>query len=52
MVTLYCRGKQVTAFVNCPVFNGKAVVYNSTINKLFMDNFGFIPQVGETISIG
>jgi len=50
LVSIMCRKRIVTAFVNCPVFNGKTVIYQSTINKLFQSRWGFTPQRGETIS--
>lgn len=45
-----CRRKVVTDFIELDVFNGKCVIYPSTIDKLFMKFYNFIPQRGETIS--
>lgn len=49
-VCIMCRGRIVQAFLNLPVFNGKTVIYPSTIDKLFQSYWGFTPQRGETIS--
>ena len=50
LISLMCRRKIVSAFLELDVFNSKAVVYPSTIDKLFQSRFGFTPQRGETIS--
>jgi len=50
LVSFMCRKCIVTAFLMLPVFNNKVVIYPSTIDKLFQEQFGFIPQRGETIS--
>ena len=50
LVSFTCRRCTVTAFLMLPVFNNKTVIHPSTIDKLFQEQFGFIPQRGETIS--
>lgn len=50
LVTIMCRHKIVSAFLELDVFNSKTVIYPSTIDKLFQSKFGFTPQRGETIS--
>lgn len=52
MVTFTCRYKQITAFVQAKVINGKTIVSNKLVNDLFWKYFGFVPTTGETISIG
>lgn len=52
LVSIMCRYKSISAFLNLPVYNGKVVLHQSTINKLFKKYHGFIPERGETISIG
>lgn len=50
LVSFMCRGKIVSDFIELPIFNGKCVIHPSTINKLFLKFYGFIPERGETIS--
>ncbi len=50
LVSLMCRGKVATAFLTLPYFNGKPVIHQSTINKVFQTFFNFTPERGETIS--
>lgn len=52
LVSLMCRGKILQAFCYLPVINGKTILSNKAINILFNDFFGFIPEKGETVSIG
>lgn len=52
LVSFKCRYKKVSAFVMAEIVDGKAVVPESLIDKLFWDLWGFMPQRGETISIG
>jgi hypothetical protein len=50
LVSLMCRGKVATAFLTLPYFNGKPVIHQSTIDKVFQTFFNFTPERGETIS--
>ena len=50
LVSFMCRRCVVTAFIMLPIYNNKSVINSSTIDKLFQEQFGFIPQRGETIS--
>lgn len=50
LVSIGCGRKVVTTFIKLPYINGRAILYNSTIDKLFMHYWGFTPQRGETIT--
>jgi len=52
LVSLLCRGKVVREFIMLPVYYGKSVIHPGAIDKLFLKHHGFIPERGETISIG
>lgn len=53
LVKLYCRGKVIMAFLKLPLNKqNKPVIYQRTINNLFLEYFGFIPKEDETITIG
>lgn len=52
LISLMCRGKLLRTFCYLPVIDGKTILPNSAINILFDEYFGFIPERGETISIG
>jgi hypothetical protein len=44
LVSFMCRRCIVTAFLKLPIFDGKAVIHSSTIDRLFQEQFGFTPQ--------
>lgn len=50
LITLRCRGKQISAFIMCKVFNNKTVITPTQIDNIFKKHFDFIPTRGETIS--
>lgn len=50
LVSLMCRGKIATAFLTLPYINGKPVLHQSTIDKVFQTFWNFTPQLGETIT--
>ena len=50
LVSIMCRHRVVTAFMELNVFDGKPVIYPSQIDKLFQAYWGFTPQRGETLS--
>lgn len=52
LVSLMCRGKIVRGFVMLPIIEGKAILSVSTMNEMFMQAHGFVPERGQTISIG
>lgn len=52
LVSAQCRGIKVIAFIDLRLTNGKAIISNSTLDDMFFTLAGFVPQRGETISIG
>ena len=52
LVNLMCRRMYISTFVMLPIINGKAFLSSKAIDDIFYSNFGFIPQRGETISLG
>lgn len=45
-----CRQQIISTFLMLSVIDDKPIIYQSTIDKLFLNKFGFTPQRGETIS--
>jgi len=50
LISIMCRQKIISTFLMLSVIDNKPVIYQSTIDKLFQNQFGFTPQRGETIS--
>jgi hypothetical protein len=50
LVSLMCRGKIATAFLTLPYINGKPIISETTINKVFQTFWNFTPKRGETIT--
>lgn len=49
-VTVMCRGKIVSDFLQLPIVNEKPILPFDVIDTMFWDKHGFIPERGETIS--